>query len=95
MTKAVICLGIAIAVFAGASSAEGGQVQALGSVQVRIVGPESIFVLRPESASSTQQRAQKHNSMRRRVSRRKVRLDRDGHITEGAENVELITINVE
>ena len=95
MTKVVIHLGIAIAVLTGTSPAEGGQVQALGSVQVRIVGPESIFVLRPESASSTQQRVQKHNSMRRSVSRRKVRLDRGGHITAGAENVELITINVE
>jgi hypothetical protein len=95
VTKVVLHIGIALFAFAGASAASGAQVQALGSAQVQILGPESIFALRPESAASPLQKVQGHSSMRRTVSRRKARMDSDGHLIAGAQNVELITINVE
>lgn len=95
MTKVVLHLGVAILAFASASAASGSQVQVLGSAQVRIIGSESIFVLRPESAASALQRLQGNSSVRHNISRRKARLDGDGHIVDGAENVELITVNVD
>ena len=95
MTKVVLHIGIAMLAIAGASAACAGQVQALGSAQVQILGPESVFVLRPESAASLLQKVQGHSSIRRTISRRQARMDYNGHVIAGAQNVELITVNVE